>query len=184
MIPKDSFITFQELGITDYILFPSMLFFGQTYPLHKYSAGDLLNSNKELDYKEPYKVFKDLLSYDLTVKDTPKEIQEVENQTRSDIQMKSETINEEVIQVDNLQNITNIESFIENKLNESNSYTENHLEEIQKSLTFLNNQNSFITNSSLFNLEQKLISITEDSHNELSEIIIENKKHFEKFLNS
>lgn len=77
-------------------------------------------------------------------------------------------------------NITNI---LQNQINQSNAYTIEQIEMLEKNINVLN-KNVYVNITQLENSEKKLIAATEEIKREIKNDIKETKDYFQKFLNS
>ena len=191
-----AFISFEELGFGDYIIFLKENLVFKKYPLNKYTAGDLKGYSPQPSSTENKKIFKELYLFsemkpqESSANGEASEVQNntnVLNQIIESRQKFEQNLTESLTQniLDTISTeVTSIENLFQTKLEQSNSIKIEEINEIEKNLNFLNSQSSTINSVQIHNLEQKLISLTKDSHHELKENIEENKKSIEKFLNS
>lgn len=196
MINVDSFVEFKDIGQEDYIIDLGRKLLCNKMPLNRYTADDITGSVINLDTPIYEKEFKNIISNfsdsgygdEIPVeKTTPhKNTNKVQKIVEEKINNVTENLSNEIHNEFNSaiqeQNI-NIESLIVNKMEESNSYTDQTIMELEQHLNHFN-QNNFITRNEMRQLETKIVNNNEVHYKDLKEEIKEHKNFFEKFINS
>ncbi len=194
-----AFIKFEELGLDDYIIKTGKKILCKTMPLETYTADDIILNNVVFQAQYEDKEFKKIILHaseeESVAPDSVSDFRAETSQTKVQknvqqiIEQNIENITENVTnnvlnEIHNVQqeNIDH-ETLILNQLEQSNSYTEQNIIELEQHLQNFN-QNTYVTKHTLNNLETKILNNQEVHYNELKEEIKEHKNYFHKFINS
>jgi len=161
-----AFEEFAEFNVPDYIYELNFDIQVPTFSQKKFTAGDLLNFQKEKkNFKKVYKIVN-------LEKKIPNKISKINKEEKSENLELQKNFDEK---------ISNIQEHINKKLSESNSLNGDQIKDLELNLKKLK-ENTTVDSHELKKIEERIIATTKDLADDLQEKINIQNKFLENFL--